>query len=213
MENMRSKDFSQLPVMSNDREVDGVITWKSIGERASTGSPCQFVRECMERPAIVVDIDSRLLDATDHIANGYVLVRGEDGVITGIVTASDFAVQFRQLAEPFLVIEEIERHLRRLVGKNFSTNELEESAPKWRKRYVSRPDDLLLGSYYQLLEPPEHWKRLSLDICKRFFLEQLNSATNIRNKVMHFNPRGLEPEYLEQLNEFADRLRELTARG
>ena len=69
-----------------------------------------------------------LLDVTEDIANqGYVLVRGEDKVITGIVTASDFAVQFRRLAEPFLVIEEIERYLRRLVDGVFSADEITEA--------------------------------------------------------------------------------------
>ena len=187
---MRSKDFSQLPVMSSDSEVEGMITWKSIGERASTGSPCQFVRECMDGSVNVMSINSPLLDATKDVANGYVLVRGEDGVITGIVTASDFAVQFRQLAEPFLVIEEIEYHLRRLVDGKFCIGELRETVYEGRRRYIHGPDDLNLGAYCRLLEGSEHWKRLGLDTCQEVFLERLCAVRDIRNAVMPLRSQG-----------------------
>ncbi len=209
---MRKKDFSQLPVMSNDREVDGVISWKSIGEGASTDSPCQFVHECMENPVREIGFNDPLLDATDDVATGYVLVRGEDDVIAGIVTASDFAVQFRQLAEPFLVIEEIEHHLRRLVAGKFCIGELRETVYKGRRRYIHGPDDLSLGAYCRLLEGSEHWKRLGLDTCcQEVFLERLCAVRDIRNAVMHFDPKGPEPEYLEKLYDFAGRLRSLAA--
>ena len=206
---MGQKDFSQLPVMSNDSEVEGVISWKSIGERASTGSPCRFVRECMENPVREIGFNDPLLDATKDVANGYVLVRGEDDVITGIVTASDFAFQFRQLAEPFLVIEEIEHHLRRLVAGKFRIKELRRAARDGKR--VRGPDDLSLGDYPRLLRGPEHWDRLNLNTCQGSFLEQLYSVRNIRNAVMHFNPKGPEPEYLEKLYDFAGLLRSLAA--
>ena len=204
---MRTKDFSQLPVMSNDSQVEGMITWKSIGEGASTGSPCRFVRECMENPVREIGFNDPLLDATKDVANGYVLVRGEDGVITGIVTASNFAVQFRQLAEPFLVIEEIEHHLRRLVDGKFSVCELRGVVHGRRRRFTFGPDDLSIDAYRRLLKPPEHWNRLNLEICQRNFLERLDSVNDIRNAVMHFNPKGPEPEYLKKLDGFARDLR------
>ena len=40
-------DYSQLPVMSNERNVDGVISWQSIGTRLALGRECNFVRDCM----------------------------------------------------------------------------------------------------------------------------------------------------------------------
>ncbi len=211
MKIMRSRDFSQLPVMSNDREVRGVITWKSIGEGTAPGSPCEFVHECMERPARVIGIDAPLLDATDEIADGYVLVRGKDGMLAGIVTASDFAIQFRRLAEPFLIIEEIELHLRKLVDGKFCPDELRGVVHGRRSRLASGPDDLGLEEFCRLLELSENWKRLGLDICRTPFLKQLKHVKGIRNKIMHFNPEGPDPEYLESLNAFAGRLRILTA--
>jgi CBS domain-containing protein len=40
---MLQYDFSQLPVMQGEREVKGVITWKSIGVRKAFGSACERV--------------------------------------------------------------------------------------------------------------------------------------------------------------------------
>ena len=199
---MRSKDFSQLPVMSDDNSVEGMITWKTIGERTSIDTSCQFVHECMDRSVKEIDINAPLLDATEDIANGYVLIRGEGGVITGIVTASDFAVQFRQLAEPFLIIEEIERHLRSLVDGKFCVSELKNVSGYWAKNVCS-PDDLTLGAYCPLLESPDRWERLDLSTCQKSFLEQLQSVNKTRNGVMHFNPCGLASERLQELYDFA----------
>ncbi len=41
---MQLHDYSQLPVMKNDREVSGVVTWDSIGRRLALGRECPHVR-------------------------------------------------------------------------------------------------------------------------------------------------------------------------
>ncbi len=43
-------DFSQLPVMQGEREVKGVVTWKSIGSRQAMGCKCDHVGDCRETP-------------------------------------------------------------------------------------------------------------------------------------------------------------------
>ena len=188
---MLLNDFSQLPVMPNKRDVKGMISWKSIGVRASLGAPCEFVRECMERPVKEIGIDAPLLDATEDVAKGYVLVRGEGDVITGIVTASDFADLFKRLAEPFLVIEEIELHLRRLIDA--------------KKLGIKRD----LSTYCRLLKRPNMWARLGLPFDRDIFVDRLKSVTNIRHDVMHFNLKGLPRERLDELYGFARFFRDL----
>jgi hypothetical protein len=54
----------------------------------------------------------------------YVLIRDKEGRIAGIVTASDLSLQFQQLAEPFLLLGEIENHIRLIIGDKFSAAEL-----------------------------------------------------------------------------------------
>ena len=41
---MLTNDFSQLPVMISDREVKGIVSWKSIGSRLALGQKCPFIR-------------------------------------------------------------------------------------------------------------------------------------------------------------------------
>ena len=55
-------DFSQLPVMQGEREVKGVVSWKSIGLRKALGSKCERVGDCQE-DARIVDSDRTLFDS------------------------------------------------------------------------------------------------------------------------------------------------------
>ncbi len=84
---MLANDFSQLPVMTTDREVKGTISWKSIGIRLSLGKKCLAVRECMD-PANIISAEASLFKAIAIIAeHDYVLVKAQDQTICGIVTA------------------------------------------------------------------------------------------------------------------------------
>jgi hypothetical protein len=58
---MLTNDFSQLPVMSGEREVKGIVSWKTIGSRLALKRDCPFVRDCME-PAHVLPIDDSLFN-------------------------------------------------------------------------------------------------------------------------------------------------------
>jgi CBS domain-containing protein len=119
------QDFSQLPVMQNEREVKGVISWESIGKCQSLGRQCKEVRDCMEFEVPEVPYSSSLLSAIDIIVKyGYVLVRQTDKIISGIVTTTDLSLQFRQLAEPFILVGEIENYIRRLIDGKFTVEQL-----------------------------------------------------------------------------------------
>ncbi|MCY3802754.1 MAG: CBS domain-containing protein [Chloroflexi bacterium] len=201
---MDIKNYSHLPVMTTDREVKGVVSWKSIGSRLSLGRECQSVRHCMD-PARVIGTSTPLLDAIADISeHGYVLVRGTDNTITGIVTASDVVHQFAQLASPFLVIGEIEGHLRRLVYKKFTIQEFRDaSLNNEGGRSITGSADLTFGDYCRLLQNREYWGRLELSIDRVTFTQHLDAVREIRNDVMHFDPDGLEPEHETTLKDLA----------
>ena len=204
---MRMEDYSQLPVMTSEREVKGVISWRSIGEAYSDQRNPKMVQECMEN-AHEVDTNMMLADATERICSlGYVLVRGEDNVITGIVTAADLANQFKQRAHPFLLIGEIEHHLRNLVRRKFTRHEFAEASDG--SKPVSGPDDLTFGGYCRLLEKKKSWNKLELNIDQSEFVQRLNSIRRIRNEVMHFSPDEHEPADIELLGKVAHFFRKL----
>lgn len=201
---MLAHDFSQLPVMTTQREVKGVVSWKTIGSRLVLGEKCLFVRECMEPPQ-ELSIDSSIFDAIRIIAeHDFVLVRNQEKKITGIVTASDVNIQFRQLAEPFLLLSDIENQLRSLIERKFSTEDIQAAKdPNDENRVIKTAADLAFGEYVRLLENEESWNKLELQLHRKTFIGYLEEIRQIRNDVMHFDPDGIDEEQLDKLRSFA----------
>ena len=200
-------DYSQLPVMDNNHEVKGVISWQSIGARLALERKREYVRQCMEPaaqiPKVEIPKEAPLFEAINIIAEqGYVLVRdrGAGNIVSGIVTATDLSNQFALLAEPFLRIGEIERHLRNLIHRKFTLAELIEVA---RGKKIEGSANLTLGDYQQLLSNPEHWERLSLNIDRREFVKHLCRVRKIRNELMHFTSDGIPDEDMQLLRDVA----------
>jgi len=211
---MLTKDFSQLPVMTSDREVKGVISWASIGSRLGLGKQGAVVRELMdEHHEIRADVS--LFSAIPIIVqNQYVLVRGSDQLITGIVTSSDLSLQFQQLSEPFLLLGEIENHIRHLIGDHFGVDELTAARdPSDADRPIHGVADLTFGEYIRLLENDERWKKLKVGADRKTFIAELNGVREIRNDVMHFDPDPLPDSDLDALRRFAQFLQRLQTLG
>ena len=213
---MQLHDFSQMPVMTNPRDLRGIVSWKSIGARMVLGCECEFVRNCME-PAQEIDKETPLFDAIGAITkHGYVLVRDKAGgnVISGIVTASDLSNQFQNLAGPFLLAGEIEGHLRNLVHGKFTADQLSAvSAGGPDSKEINSASDLTLGEYCRLLEKPEHWDLLELQIDRKEFVDHLDKVRNIRNDIMHFKPEGLNASEIRLLQDVAKFFEELASIG
>ncbi len=194
-------DYSQLPIMHGEREVKGMISWKSIASRYAIGGECCKVQHCRE-DAQVVDGNGTLFDAIPTIVKyGYVLVRNpQDRKITGIVTASDLSLQFQQLAEPFLLLREIELHIRQLLQDKVLSEDLDwlasadTTAPK-----PNSISDLSFGGYIRLVQRPEVWQRLALNIDQASLTKQLEDVRQIRNDVMHFDPDPMTAKQLDVL--------------
>jgi len=211
---MLSNDFSQLPVMTGEREVKGMISWTSIGTRLALGKNGTYARELMDVHQ-EIRADASLFQAIPIIIqHQYVLIRGGDNRITGIVTASDLSLQFQQLAEPFLLLGEIENHIRRILVKKFSASELAAARdPGDTERVVTEVADLTFGEYIRLLENPEHWKKLNLPIDREIFIKQLDRVREIRNDVMHFDPDPMPPDDLKCLRDLVQFFQRLQGVG
>ena len=211
---MLTNDFSQLPVMTTERDVKGAVSWKSIGSRLSLGKRCSLVRECMD-PAQIINAEASLFEAISIIAeHEYVLVRAQDLIICGIVTATDLSQQFRDLSEPFLLIGECEHLLRRFIYGKFKVEDLEEAkSPDNTNRPISGVADLTLGEYVRLLAGKSRWTKLKLPIDRKEFISRLDRVREIRNDVMHFDPQGIDPGALQVLREFVRFLKELRRLG
>ena len=212
---MQLRDYSQLPVMTGKRDLKGIISWKSISARLSHGNNCELVKDCMD-PANEILITTPMFDAINTIVeHGYVLVRNEKNIITGIVTASDLSSQFKTMTGPFILIGEIEEHLRRLIHGKFHPEELKKSASNddSDSKKISGAADLTFGNYCRLLQDPKNWQKLNLNIDKRAFNERLECVRVIRNNVMHFNPEGLDDSDTRELLDMARFFQNLVRMG
>lgn len=209
---MLSNDFSQLPVMTSDRDVKGVISWTSLGSRLALGQKCDFARQCMDNHQ-EISSDTSLFAAIDAIvANQYVLIRNLQKEIVGIVTTSDLSLQFQQLGEPFLLIGEIENYIRRMLQDRFTKDELAAARdPADDERQIESVSDLTFGEYRRLLENPECWKKLGLSIDRTEFIHKLDEIRRIRNDVMHFDPDGIPESDLKVLRDFVSFLQRLAS--
>ena len=200
---MQLHDYSQLPVMSSEHTVSGIVGWNSIGTRLAMGRECSYVRDCMD-PHVEVPVTTPLFEAIGTIAeHGYVLVRGENHQITGIVTATDLSLQFMQLAGPFLFVGEIEGHLRHLIHGKFTLEQLKEASVSEEGVEIEGSGDLTLGGYCRLLENKENWDNLGLNVDRVEFVKHLDEVRRIRNDVMHFNPDGLSDDEAKKLRDIA----------
>lgn len=211
---MLSHDFSQLPVMTSEREVKGVVSWKSIGSRLSLGKECAHVRDCMG-DAQIIENDASLFSAIEIVAeHDYVLVRDSDRAIIGIVTASDLSQEFRELSEPFLLIGEIENHLRRMIYGKFNEQDFCEARNSADGgSTVDSISDLTLGEYVRLLENPARWEKLKLAVDRQEFVTSLDAVREIRNEVMHFAPERLTERQLKTIRDFVKFQRNLREMG
>jgi len=197
---MMIHDFSQLPVMQNKRNLDGYVSWETIGIKSYTDGTPQYVRECMEEVEVINE-EAVLFDVLPTIAeHEFVLVEGSDGAITGLVTVSDITMEFNRLAEHFLQIGIIENHLRHIIQTKFEVPELQQfKDPSDDDREINSVADLTFGEYIRLIEKPENWQRLDVDLSRNHLCERLRRVRDIRNDVMHFHPDALPDEDRELL--------------
>ena len=146
--------------MTNERDVKGIVSWKSIG--ADFRSASVHVQAVNNGASCGDKCYASLFTAIPLIMqHEYVLVRGPDQRIVGIVTTSDLSLQFLQMTEPFMLLGEIENHIRRLISSHFNQDELSAAKDSIDgPREIETAADLTFGEYKRLLEEPSRWERL-----------------------------------------------------
>ncbi|MCX5511096.1 HPP family protein [Pseudomonas sp. BJa3] len=201
---MLRHDYSQLPVMTNERDVKGVISWESIAPKlALTQSESVLVRDYMKEHKEINASESIFSAIPRIVEHSYVLVRASDRRISGIITTTDLSLQFQQLSEPFLLLSEIENHIRKLIDGKFTKEELSGVVnPSDRGRTIESVADLTFGEYIRLFESPELWRKTGLKVDRAIFTKELDKVRVVRNDVMHFDPDGISEDDHELLHHF-----------
>lgn len=209
---MQQHGFSQLPVIDGDEtKLCGCISWKTIGCYLWHEKKGDKVEDYMEKGISAISLDTPLLEAIGIIADQkFVVVLKDDKTFSGFITASDIASEFLSItqAEAFLLLEQIELQIRMIISRlGLSIEEIRRFGPRWRE--ISLIDELTFGAYCQIFEEPEYWEKLNLKNEQSDFNNYLNEVRLIRNKVMHFEPEGIDVDEMKSLRKMVRYLSEI----
>ncbi|HCT94324.1 MAG: XRE family transcriptional regulator [Bacteroidetes bacterium GWE2_39_28] len=202
---MMLHNYSQLPVISSPKTLVGFISWGTIGSKISNGVQSDKISDYYSKDIAVIDYEKPLLEAIKIIIDKeFAVIQKSDKTISGIVTIADISEQFVTITEPFLLLEQIENHIRQVLDGKFLLDELIDFCKNGdQERKLEHIDDLTFGDYIRIIEKPEHWEKLNLSLDRSHFIKQLEKVRNIRNDIMHFNPEGITESQRVDLTKMA----------
>ncbi|MFZ3499972.1 CBS domain-containing protein [Streptomyces sp. 5.8] len=204
---MAINGYSQLPVLAGTRNLQGAITWESI-TRARHADPSAPFSKAFVLPR-EVRYDRHLVDIIPMLAESdFVLVRDEKNNVAGIVTATDVAATYGEMATPFFLIGEFDQLLRRILVANFDITYAASLCDPEGKRKIEAFDDLSIGDYQQVLGNKDAWEALGWPLDRKVFLSRVNDLREIRNDLMHFNPDPLPQDAVRKIRNMITLLRE-----
>ncbi|QUC61560.1 CBS domain-containing protein [Streptomyces sp. A2-16] len=222
---MRTKGVAQVPVTTGMAQIHGVVTWGSVAKMYEAGKQ-PTLDNAMEKDSLpVADTRQEFFSALPIIReHGYLLVRGDDGCLSGVVTAADVTDRFEGAARPFFIVGEIESLLRRCLGA--ALNEEAIKAVQTNKKAEHRTgqvSDLMFGDYLRLLDGDQtktslaeaadaNWESLKWpNMPREQFIGRLKRVKDIRNRIAHFDEKPLPKEMIDELTTFAKVLRAFVA--
>ncbi|MEU8608203.1 hypothetical protein AB0C29_09395 [Actinoplanes sp. NPDC048791] len=198
-------DYSQLAVLSGRHNLRGAVTWQSIAQ-ALLDDPHAVLADAIV-PARDVSYRSDLLTVLEELRRrGFLFVRNESNEIAGIVTAADVAGRYGEMANPFILIGDLDRLLRRIIIRKITLAEVVAACDPSGNRIKSH-DDMAMGDYQRILENPALWAKLGLPLDRATFVARINAIRTVRNAVMHFNPDPLPDNTVAHLSMINDLLR------
>lgn len=216
---MRTKNYSQVPVIDGRTTLHGVVTWSSVAKMYETNGAITLANALVDDPPIAgsrQDFFSLLPIISEY---GYVLVRDNSGQFTGIVTGADITERFDATAWPFFVVGEIEFRLRKCLGAALDPDNIRAVQPRNRK--TGQITDLMFNGYVKLLDghqqnpafcplADQNWKALGWTGVDRIqFVHQLDRVRAVRNMIAHFDPEPLSKRLSDELRQFVGLLRQL----
>lgn len=204
---MRSKNYSQIPVIDGTSALHGVLTWSSIAIERETGQQRTLTTAMVTDSIPVAEVHQHLLVHLPSItSHGYLLVRANDGAFCGIVTAADVTTRFEGMARPFFLVGDIEARLRKCLAVLDKETVAAVQQKNWK---TGRIADLTFGEYQRLIDNEVNWKQIGwTGVPRDQFTHRLDRVRRIRNEIAHFRPEPLTEANLHTLEEFAGLLRQ-----
>ena len=188
IEQMVAGEYSQLPVVDQYTRLKGIITWESIAHAQFTRRPEVVADAMMTNPHTCRESEELFARIEDIQRRGFLIVVDGENVVTGILTAADLSGELRNRVQPFTVLEEIERRLRRAVSP-LTVEELRSSFPAGdgRAKRINSARDLTLGNYSYVLDNEVRWARLRWPYERTEMVDRLRKVAGYRNAIAHWD--------------------------
>lgn len=197
---MWHNDFSQIPVMNDERSVSGIVNWQSIAKGFIAKKDSKIVKDFMTNDFAILEEDTPLFKAIKEvIKHGVVFVRDREKKIKGPVTTSDLNEEFMEQVEPFILLEQIENYIRLILNNRIVLEDLPKVLVANDYRKIDSISDMTFDEYKRVIENVEFWNMLDLPFDRVVFKDDIEKIKNIRNAVMHFHPDKISKQELELL--------------
>ena len=209
---MQVNGFSQLPVTNNGvRGLIGYISWETIACAKINGVKSDMVKDYVNTNVAVLSPDTPLIHAVEVVQkHDFAVVIAKDKSLFGIVTVNDITSQFIAETEPFVLMNELECHLRNLMRDKILLEDLRKLCQREDKEITSI-DDLTFGDYIIVFGCEEQWEKLSIAAERKTFVQNLDAIREIRNEIMHFRPEVINAAKKSQIESMVKYLRQLTS--
>lgn len=195
---MLLNNYSQIPLISGKNTPRGVVKWTRVLDALlrQDDAPARSFAD----PSRTYEAEDSFLSALPEILReGFVLVK--NGAELCIVTMADVIQEFQERTEAFLLLWQAEQALRNIIHSHFSSAEIVGASRNGQE--VEGVDDLEFGDYVDLFQRPDNWSRLNTDLHQGTFAERLRKVNAVRNRVMHFDPDGIDSEDMTALRVLA----------
>lgn len=207
---MQCNDYSQLPVVNgNPRNLMGFISWETIQRARINGVNSDLVKDYVDSNVAKLSNDTPLIQAIEIVKkHDFAVVLAKDKSLYGIVTVSDVTTQFISETEPFVLLSELESHLRNLLRDKILVEDLKKLCNN-AVGEITSIDEMSFGDYIAVFGNEKQWKKIKIAADRKTFISTLEEIRKIRNEVMHFRPEGIKNAKKEALRQFVSYLRTL----
>ncbi|MEU0274896.1 CBS domain-containing protein [Streptomyces sp. NPDC006307] len=219
---MRHRGYAQIPVTTGMTTLHGVITWRSLALMYERDKEPTLENAMQQDSLPVADARQEFFACLPMLMeHGYLLVRGEDGSLSGIVTPAHVVHRFEAAARPFFLLGEIESLLRRWLGTKLTEDAIKVVQNRRKAEDRSgKVEDLSFGDYVRLIDGEQskpamaqqadvNWAALQCEFLDRAqFIRHLERVQTIRNRIAHFDAEPLPPDSMRELTAFTTLLRD-----
>jgi predicted transcriptional regulator len=201
---MRAHGYSQVPVVDNG-EVLGVFSFRSFAKEAAGATLDDLTKEKSAPGDLQVDEYLEQFEfarVTEEITRVFDTMDRDNGVLVGaperligILTPMDFLRYLYQVANPFVMVSEIELALRALIRHALSPDKIATAA----QRSLSSPyrgdskvptalEDMTFDNYQALISNGENWADFETVFggTRTRTSAKLKEIGGIRNDLFHF---------------------------